>query len=64
MIIERLINIDGCWLAVFFTRGSCWQYSILFPDFSFYSPPEIYYTKDAAERVGREAIKTSLGREK
>ena len=62
MIIEKLINLEGCLLAVFYTRGSCWQYSILFADSSFYCPPEIYYTKDAAERVGREAIKTTLSR--
>lgn len=64
MIIEKLINLDDCLLAVFFTRGSCWQYSILFPDSSFYFAPEIYYTKDAAERVGIEAIKLNLGRKK
>ncbi len=62
MIIEELININGCLLAVFFTRGSSWQYSILFSDLSFYSPSESYHTKDGAEKMGREAIKTSLER--
>ncbi len=62
MIIEILVNIDDCLLSVFFTRGNSWQYSILFSDSSLYSPPEIYYTKEAAERVGRETIKLNLGR--
>ena len=62
MIIEKLINIDGCLLAVFFTRGNSWQYSILFTDSSFYSPTESYYTKEAAERVAKEAIKANLER--
>lgn len=62
MIIEILVNIDGCLLAVFFTRGSCWQYSILFSDLSYYCPSEKYYTKDAAEWVGRETIKLNMGR--
>lgn len=64
MIIEKLIDIDGCLLALVFNNGIFWLYSIFFADFSFYCPPEIYYTKKAAERVGREAIKTTLGREK
>ncbi|WP_144872497.1 hypothetical protein [Hyella patelloides] len=56
MKIEHLIYINDCWLCVFYTDGSCWQYSILFPDLSFYSPEEIYYTSDAAFRMGCDAI--------
>ena len=63
MIIEKIINFPHCSLAVFYTRGRAWQYSILFfDDLSFYSPTEIYYTKGTAERIGREAIRMNLGR--
>ena len=61
MKIEHLTRIDDCLLCVFYTKSSCWQYSILFYDASFYAPPEIYYTSDAAYRAGRGAIETTLG---
>ena len=62
MKVDKLINIEGYSLAVFYTNSSCWQYSILFPNGSFVSPTEIYYTAQAAERVGREALNKVLGR--
>ena len=61
MKIDKLINLNGCLLCIFYT-SRCWQYSILFSNGGILSPSEIYYTKDAAERVGREAIKKVLGR--
>ena len=60
--LEKLINIEGYYLAVFYTKGSCWEYSILLPHGKIIAPTEIYYTSQAAERVGREVINKVLGR--
>ena len=62
MKVEKLINIEGYSLAVFHTKGSCWQYSILSPNNRIISPSEIYKSPRAAERVGREALNKFLGR--
>ena len=62
MQIEKLVLIRGCLLCVFYTPSQAWQYAILFEDASFYCPCEIYYTSDAAYRVGRDAIRTTLER--
>ena len=61
MKINKLVRINGCLLCVFHT-SRCWQYSILFSNGGILSPDEIYYTPQAAERLGREAIKLNLGR--
>ena len=63
MKIEHLIKINDCLLCVFYTKSSCWQYSILFDDSSYYIPPEIYYTAEVAYRIGQSAIKTTLEKE-
>ncbi len=62
MIIEKLISFPSCSLAIFYTRGRAWQYSILLGNGNFLSPPKIYYTKEAAESVGRDAIRKVLGK--
>ena len=61
MKINKIIRIDGCLLCIFHT-SRCWQYSILFSNGGVSSPDEIYYAPEAAERVGRGAIKATLGR--
>ena len=60
MKIEKLINFPGCSLAVFHTHSRAWQYSILLANGNVLSPPKIYYTKEAAERMGRNAIEKVL----
>lgn len=60
MQIKHLVSVKNCLLCVFYTKTSCWQYSILLDDGSRFSPPEIYYTSHAAYRVGLNAITTKL----
>ena len=60
MIIEKIINFSGGSLAVFYTHTRAWQYSILLSNGNFLSPPKIYYTKEEAERMGRDAIRKVL----
>ena len=62
MIIEKIINFPNCSLAVFYSHRRAWQYSILLPHGRIISPSEIYKSPQAAERVGREAIKKVLDR--
>ncbi len=62
MIIEKIINFPHGSLAVFYTSRRAWQYSILLSNGNYLSPPQIYYTKQAAERMGRNAIKKVLGK--
>ena len=61
MKIDQLVKINDCLLCVFHTESLGWQYSILFYDSSFYFPNESYQSADAAYRIGRAAIKTTLG---
>ncbi|MBE9168686.1 hypothetical protein IQ238_14615 [Pleurocapsales cyanobacterium LEGE 06147] len=63
MKIEHLVSIDGAILVVYYTSGSCYQYEIAFWDGSIYQPTEIYYTAEAALKVGIERIKIVIGRE-
>ncbi len=59
MKISHLIYINGYWLAVFYSSNS-WRYSILLPNFSVFSPPDLFPSEDAAEYAGRYIIQNLL----
>ena len=59
MKIAHLIYINGYSLAVFHNSNS-WRYSILLPNFTVFSPPDIFSTQDAAEYAGRYIIQNLL----
>ena len=58
MSIIKLINIDRYTLAVYYTSYDCYKYSIIDEYGVVLEPDDIFYTSEAAERDGREAINT------
>lgn len=58
MSIIKLISINQYILAVFYTSSDCYKYSIIDEYGVVLEPDEIFYTSEAAEREGREAINT------
>ncbi|MGV2830739.1 hypothetical protein [Myxosarcina sp. GI1(2024)] len=58
MSIIKIISINQYTLAVFYTSSDCYKYSIIDDYGVVYEPNEIFYTWEAAEREGREAINT------
>jgi hypothetical protein len=61
MKLERLISIDGAVLVVYYVGDLCYQYEILFWDYSIYQPQEIYETADKALNMGLEIVKVTIG---
>ena len=58
MSIIKLVSINQYILAVFYTSFDCYKYSIIDDYGTVYEPDDIFYTIEAAEREGREAINT------
>ena len=58
MSIIKLISINQYTLAIFYTSADCYKYSIIDDYGTVYEPDDIFYTWEAAEREGREAIET------
>ena len=56
MNIIKLISIGKFILAVFYTSSDCYQYSIIDEGGVVLEPEDIFYTSEAAEQEGREAI--------
>lgn len=56
MSIIKLISIDRYILAVYYTSYDCYKYCIIDDDGMVYELDDIFYTSEAAEREGREAI--------
>ena len=56
MNIIKIIIINRYTLAIFYTSSDCYQYSIIDEDEVVYEPEDIFYTSEAAELEGREAI--------
>ena len=57
MSIIKIINIERYTLAVYYTSYDCYRYSIIDDYGTVYEPVHIFYTSEAAEREGREALK-------
>ena len=58
MKIIKLIGINKYTLTVYYTSSDCFKYSIIDDYGTVYEPDDIFYTSEAAEREGREAINT------
>jgi hypothetical protein len=58
MKIIKLVVIKQYILAVYYTSSDCYKYSIIDDYGIAYEPDDIFYTSEAAEREGREAINT------
>ena len=58
MKIIKTISIEQYILTVYYTSSDCFQYSIIDDYGTVYEPDDIFYTPEAAEREGREAINT------
>ena len=56
MSIIKILSIGKFILAVFYTSSDCYQYSIIDEGGVVLEPDDIFWTPDAAEREGREAI--------
>jgi hypothetical protein len=58
MSIIKIISINQYTLAIYYTSADCYKYTIIDDYGTVYEPDDIFYTSDAAEREGREAINT------
>jgi hypothetical protein len=58
MSIIKIISINQYTLAIYYTSSDCYKYTIIDDYGTVYEPDDIFYTSDAAEREGREAINT------
>ncbi len=56
MSIIKLIGINKFTLAVYYTSSDCYQYSIIDDYGVVLEPDDIFFSSEAAEREGREAI--------
>ena len=56
MKIISMLSINRYILAVYYTSYDCYKYSIIDDDGMVYELDDIFYTSEAAEREGREAI--------
>lgn len=58
MKIIKIISINKYTLTIYYTSANCFQYTIIDDYGTVYEPDDIFYTSEAAEREGREAINT------
>jgi len=58
MSIIQVISINQYTLAIYYTSADCYKYSIIDDYGMVYELDDIFYTSEAAEREGREAINT------
>jgi hypothetical protein len=58
MSIIKLVGINQYTLAIYYTSADCYKYTIIDDYGTVYEPDDIFYTSEAAEREGREAINT------
>jgi hypothetical protein len=58
MSIIKIISINQYTLAIYYTSADCYKYTIIDDYGTVYEPDDIFYTSDAAEGEGREAINT------
>ncbi|MEO0687319.1 MAG: hypothetical protein AAFY76_20285 [Cyanobacteria bacterium J06649_11] len=56
MRIVKVISIKQYTLAIYYTSYDCYKYSIIDDYGMLYELDDIFYTSEAAEREGREAI--------
>ena len=56
MSIIKILSIRKFTLAIYYTSSDCYQYSIIDNYGTVLETDDIFYTSEAAEREGREAI--------
>ena len=56
MNIIKILSIGKFILAVYYTKSDCYQYSIIDDYGTVLETDDIFYSSEAAEREGREAI--------
>ncbi len=56
MNIIKILSIGKFILAVYYTKSDCYKYSIIDEYGTVLETDDIFYTSEAAEREGREAI--------
>ena len=54
--IHLIVGIRGAILVVFYTNAKCWQFQIVSFEGVVFGERKIYYTAEAALRVGRDWI--------
>ena len=55
--IESVVAIDGLILLVYYSQAKCYQFSIVDEFNCVYDYPEIFYSSEAAETKGKEAVR-------
>ena len=58
MSIIQVLSINQYTLAIYYTSADCYKYAIIDDYGIVLEPDDIFYTSEAAEREGREAINT------
>ncbi|MEL7408069.1 MAG: hypothetical protein AAFN00_14110 [Cyanobacteria bacterium J06558_2] len=58
MSIIKILGINQYTLAIYYTSYDCYKYSIIDEYGVVLEPDDIFYTSEAAESEGREAINT------
>ena len=58
MSIIKIIVIKKYTLAIYYTSAECYKYAIIDDYGTVYEPDDLFYSPEAAEREGREAINT------
>lgn len=54
--IHHVVGIDGSTLIVFYTEAHCWQFRLISNGGTVFGESKIYYTPEAALKVGLEWI--------
>ena len=56
MSIIKILSINKFTLAIYYNSSDCYQYSIIDDYGTVLEPDDIFWSPEAAEREGREAI--------
>ena len=56
--IKEILVIKGCILAVYYSPGKCYQFSIVDERGEVIESSEIFYTSEAAKEKGKAVIRT------
>ena len=54
--VRHVIGIGGATLIVFYTEAHCWQFRLISPGGAVFGERKIYYSAEAALKVGLEWI--------
>ncbi|WP_152591704.1 hypothetical protein [Nostoc sphaeroides] len=54
--IHLVVGIEDVTLLVFYTEAHCWQFRLISAGGAVFGECKLYYTPEAAEKMGREWI--------